>query len=38
MGYTEDYFKSLLIDRKGTFADIKGIYRGKIKDLEYWSL
>lgn len=38
MGLTEDYFKGLLIDGKGTFADIKGIYRGKIKELEYWSL
>jgi UDP-N-acetyl-D-glucosamine/UDP-N-acetyl-D-galactosamine dehydrogenase len=38
MGLTEDYFKSLLIDGKGTFADIKGIYRGKINELEYWSL
>jgi len=38
MGFTEDYFKSLLIEGKGTFADIKGIYRGKIKELEYWSL
>ena len=38
MGFTEAYFKSLLIDGKGTFADIKGIYRGKIKELEYWSL
>lgn len=38
MGLTEAYFKSLLIDGKGTFADIKGIYRGKIKELEYWSL
>jgi len=38
MELTETYFKSLLIDGKGIFADIKGIYRGKIKDLEYWSL
>jgi len=38
MQLTESYFKSLLIDGKGTFADIKGIYRGKIKELEYWSL
>jgi len=38
MDLTEAYFKSLLIDGKGTFADIKGIYRGKIKELEYWSL
>jgi UDP-N-acetyl-D-galactosamine dehydrogenase len=35
---TEDYFKGLLRDGKGVFVDIKGIYKGKIKDLEYWSL
>jgi len=34
----EDYFKSLLIGGVGTFVDIKGIYRGKIKTLDYWSL
>jgi UDP-N-acetyl-D-galactosamine dehydrogenase len=37
-GLTEDYFKSLLKDGKGVFVDIKGIYRNKIRDLEYWSL
>lgn len=34
----EAYFKSLLKDGKGVFVDIKGIYKGKIHDLEYWSL
>lgn len=34
----EDYFKSLMKDSQGVFVDIKGIYKGKIKDLEYWSL
>ncbi|WP_294678016.1 nucleotide sugar dehydrogenase [uncultured Fluviicola sp.] len=34
----EDYFKSLMKDSRGVFVDIKGIYKGKIKDLEYWSL
>lgn len=34
----EDYFKNLLIGGTGTFVDIKGIYRGKIKGLDYWSL
>ena len=34
----EDYFKSLMKDSHGVFVDIKGIYKGKIKDLEYWSL
>ena len=28
----------LLVDEKGVFVDIKGIYRNKINDLEYWSL
>lgn len=35
---TEDQFKSLLKDGKGVFVDVKGIFKGKIKDLEYWSL
>ena len=34
----ETYFKSLLKDGKGVFVDIKGIYKGKINELEYWSL
>ena len=34
----EDYFKSLFKDGKGVFIDVKGIYKSKIKDLEYWSL
>ena len=34
----EAYFKSLMKDDQGVFVDIKGIYKGKIKDLEYWSL
>jgi UDP-N-acetyl-D-galactosamine dehydrogenase len=34
----EAYFKSILKDGKGVFVDIKGIYKGKIHDLEYWSL
>ncbi|MDT8400811.1 MAG: nucleotide sugar dehydrogenase [Bacteroidales bacterium] len=33
----EEYFESLL-DEKGILVDIKGIYRGKIKGLTYWSL
>lgn len=31
-------FKALLKDGKGVFVDIKGIFRNKIKNLEYWSL
>lgn len=34
----ESYFKSILKDSKGVFVDVKGIYRGKINDLIYWSL
>ena len=35
---SEDQFKALLKDGKGIFVDVKGIFKGKIKDLEYWSL
>jgi UDP-N-acetyl-D-galactosamine dehydrogenase len=34
----ESYFKGLLKDGAGVFVDVKGIYKGKISDLEYWSL
>ena len=34
----ESYFKNLLKDGKGVFVDVKGIYKNKIQDLEYWSL
>ena len=33
----EKYFKSIS-SAKGVLVDIKGMYRGKIKDLTYWSL
>jgi UDP-N-acetyl-D-galactosamine dehydrogenase len=35
--YTEDWFKSILT-KDGILVDIKGIYKGKIKSLQYWSL
>jgi UDP-N-acetyl-D-galactosamine dehydrogenase len=35
---TEVNFKSLLKNEEGIFVDVKGIFKGKIKDLEYWSL
>ncbi|MCB9224328.1 MAG: nucleotide sugar dehydrogenase [Crocinitomicaceae bacterium] len=35
---TEDDFKKMMKDGKGIIVDLKGIYKGKIKDLEYWSL
>lgn len=31
-------FKALLKDGKGVFVDVKGIFKDKIKELEYWSL
>jgi UDP-N-acetyl-D-galactosamine dehydrogenase len=37
LGLTEDYFKSILLP-KGVIVDIKGLYRGKMKDTQYWSL
>jgi len=35
--FDEKYFKSIL-DKKGVLVDVKGIYRGKLKDVLYWSL
>ncbi len=34
----EREFKDLLKDQNGVFVDVKGIFKNKIKDLEYWSL
>lgn len=34
----EAYFKGLFKNGNGVFVDVKGIYKSKIKDLEYWSL
>lgn len=36
--YSEQDFKNLLKDNKGLFVDVKGIFKGQINDLEYWSL
>ena len=33
----ENYFKSIS-SSKGVLVDLKGIFRGKIKELTYWSL
>lgn len=33
----EDYFKSIST-KNGVLVDIKGVFRGKIKDLTYWGL
>lgn len=35
---TESDFTSLLKDGKGVFVDVKGIFKNKISQLEYWSL
>lgn len=35
---TESDFQAMLKDGKGIFVDIKGIYKGKINNIEYWSL
>lgn len=35
---TETDFKALLKDDQGIFVDVKGIFKGKIKQIEYWSL
>ncbi len=37
LGKDEDWFRQLL-HPQGLLADIKGLYRNKIKDLTYWSL
>jgi UDP-N-acetyl-D-galactosamine dehydrogenase len=34
----ENDFKAMFKDGKGVFVDVKGIFKGKIKELEYWSL
>lgn len=36
--FDESYFQGLMKDGKGVFVDVKGIYRGKINELTYWSL
>lgn len=33
----ESWFKSIL-NEKAVFADLKGVYRGKVKNFAYWSL
>jgi UDP-N-acetyl-D-galactosamine dehydrogenase len=34
----EEDFKQLMDGGEGVFVDVKGIFRNKIKDLDYWSL
>ena len=35
---SEEQFREMMRDDKGIFVDVKGIFKGKIKNLEYWSL
>lgn len=37
LSLTEDDFKAMM-NGKGLLVDLKGLYRGKINDIEYWSL
>ena len=37
LNLNEDYFKSITLNNS-LFVDIKGVYRNKIKELDYWSL
>ncbi|MFT6923664.1 MAG: UDP-N-acetyl-D-galactosamine dehydrogenase [Crocinitomicaceae bacterium] len=34
----EEDFRAMLNDDKGIFVDVKGIFKDKIKNIEYWSL
>ena len=34
----EDQFIALMKDDKGIFVDVKGVFKGKIQKLDYWSL
>ncbi|MBM3160063.1 MAG: nucleotide sugar dehydrogenase [Bacteroidetes bacterium] len=38
LSLNEMYFKEIMKDDKGILIDVKGIYRGKIHNLKYWSL
>jgi UDP-N-acetyl-D-galactosamine dehydrogenase len=38
LGLNEFYFKGILKNETGLIVDVKGIYRGSIKEIEYWSL
>ena len=37
LGLSENYFDSIS-NKEAIFVDIKGVYRGKIKGMKYWSL
>ena len=38
LGLGEKYFQGILKDSNGVFVDVKGIYKNKMKELDYWSL
>jgi UDP-N-acetyl-D-galactosamine dehydrogenase len=35
---SEEDFKKMMKDENGVFVDVKGIFKDKIKEIEYWSL
>ena len=35
---TETDLRAMMKDDLGVLVDVKGMYKGKIKNLEYWSL
>ena len=37
-GYGETDFRALLKNGQGTVVDVKGVFRGRTGDLDYWSL
>lgn len=37
-GFTEADLRKFMKDDKGVLVDIKGLYRGKISNMDYWSL
>lgn len=38
LSLTESDFRKMMKDDAGVFVDVKGIFKGKINELEYWSL
>ena len=36
--FTEADLRKFMKDDKGVLVDIKGLYRGKISNMDYWSL
>jgi UDP-N-acetyl-D-galactosamine dehydrogenase len=36
--FTKNEFAQLLRNDQGTVIDVKGVFRGKTGDLDYWSL